>query len=364
MKLKFLIPSIALSVLAVSSCKEKKDDPNPNNVVMETTVEEDKENIKKGLDEIVVCVEEVKTGQLVSLVKNVFNIKQGDSDDAPWLEEMVDSLPLVFDFDAIEANNEFDLNDHDATYSYNSNTKLWDKSNSGSGKIIVEFPSTEGGSNDLKLVVDNYVDQKYLIDNEMIPLPKEALLTFSQNGTTLVEINLKKVQYETLQTITIPTYIEASMFLAPLEMDFIARRVNPTLFDAKLTITNSGSCNTEIFAELKLNNNDLENLVDEDFDYLNGYVSNNDLKITSNIGLETLLAIEDPSDSQINSLTNFEVLYDEKKVADLEYSSTSSEEKVYLVYKDGSKDDADEVYLAPFADDLELALFDLVGNWD
>lgn len=361
MQLKFLTLGIVVSLLALSSCKKDKD-PDPDTETKETTVAEDKANINKGLDDIVNCAEEVKSGQLVSLVQNMFEIRHGEGNEQLWLESMVDSLPLVFDFDQVEDANEFRLNDFDAKYTYNSSTKLWSKTDENNGKIIVEFPSTNGGPNDLRLVIDNYTDRQYLIDGENIPLPTKALVTFSQNGTTLVEINLKRVQYEQLETITIPTYIEATMVLAPLDIEFIARRVNPTLFDAKLTITNGGSCNTEVFAELKLKNSDLENLLDEDFDYLKGHLSNNDLKITTDMDLGTLLAIDDPSDNQINSLTNFDVLYEGKKVGDLDIDSET--EKVFITYKDGSKDDVEDVYLVPFAEKLELALFDLVGNWD
>lgn len=349
--------------LFFASCKDKKkDDPEPTK--KETTVTEDKQNITQSFKEINTCVDEIKSGQLVALIRSIFQINQGESVEPEWLEVVFETLPNAFDFDIIEQTERLDIGTHSAKYSYDKTTQDWIKSPNSTGEIIIEFPSTNGGDNDLKLTVTGYKDQTKNIDGNQIGLPTEFFLNFSQNSTTLVEIKLNSVQYEQLPTIAIPIYIDVDITLAPLDIKIIGRRVNNTKFDLKVEMTNGGSCNTTLYSEMQLKNDDYENLVEDDIDYIKGSISHNALKVSTNIDFDVLYAIEEPTTGQVNSLIDVDVFYDDVKIGDLEAEDINNGEVFYIVYKDGSRDDVNEAYLVPFLEDLEITLFDLIGNWD
>jgi hypothetical protein len=355
--------------LTTIACKKKKKDEEPQPQVV-TTVQEDKQNIAKTFDEMNQCAAEVKSGKMISLIKNVFEIDKGDAPvyEDQWMMSIVDSLPNVFDFDTITSGLELNAGIVKGNYTYNKNTKNWDKTAGTGNDIAFMFPSQDGGANDLKVVFKNYSDEKHNIDGDMIGLPKTFEMTFTQNNEVLTQLKLNSVTYEEHGTITIPTYIDASMVFAPLNVTFVARKVSSTLFDVNVDISNNGSCSSHFFAEAKLNSDDYENLTEDNFDYIKGYASFNNLKITSNINVATIAAITDPTVNQINSMLDLDVLYKDQKIGELEYFKDDNAgditEGLNIVYKDGTKENVTDVYLTPFVDDLELTLFDLLGNWE
>lgn len=349
-------------VFAINSCKDKDSDPDPEPIV--TSVAEDKENITKTFDQMNTCVDEVKTGRLVSLVKTVFEIDKGNATDPDWMETILDSLPSAFDFDLIERDETLNIASHTGNYTYSSSNSSWVKSSNSNKQMIFKFPSTDGGDNDLTLTINDYIDESHNIDGNSVGLPKKFFLNFSQDGTTLVEINLNNVQYKELETVTIPIYVDLDIVLAPLKISVIAREVEPALFDMNMTISNDGSCDMRLFAEVKLNSSDYESLVDDDLDYIKGYLSFNDLKISTDIDANTLVNIDNPTTAQTNALIDLDVLYNNQKIGDLEFVDIEDDVKVNIVYKNGTSEDVNEAYIIPFLDDLEITLFDLVGNWE
>jgi hypothetical protein len=63
-------------------------------------------------------------------------------------------------------------------------------------------------------------------------------------------------------------------------------------------------------------------------------------------------------------MVDVDVLYDGVKIGDLEIQETNDEPIINIVYKDGTKENVNDTYIKPFLDQVELTLFDLVGNWN
>ena len=355
---------LMISSLGVFSCKkDKKDDPTPE----ATTVAEDKANLKASFDEMVDCAGEIKDGKLVTLIQSMFDITQGESlNEGEWLEPIFDSLPNVFDFDAIETDNNFDLSYHAGVYTYSNSSKEWTKTSSSNSSMTLKFPSVEGGSNDLELYIGDYAGANYQIDGETVKLPTSFKLTFKQNSDVLVKMELKSATYKQLADISIPTHIEIDITLAPMDISVIAREVSAGKFDLNITMDNSNSCSSSIFAELTMAHGDYESLTEDDFVTLKGHVSHGDMKVTTDIDLKTLLEIEDPTENQINSLVNIDCYMSDVKIGDINLTEDveNNDVNIMMVYKDGTTEDMVDVYLVPFVDDLELELFDLLGNWN
>ncbi|MDC3220187.1 hypothetical protein OAT71_00080 [Flavobacteriales bacterium] len=373
--------------LCLTSCKkdEENNDTDDTNQTV-TTVAQDKVNIANSINSINGCADEIQTGKAISLIKNMFNISQGESDEdqIEWMEPMLDSLPSVFDFDAVLPDEGFVINmsTHQGVYSYSNSTNEWVKTAATNGTVEFLFPSTNGGSNNLSLNVSNYTGEALNFDGEDIDLPKTLNVLFKHNSDRIVEINLNNAQYEELESISIPTYVDLDVFVNPVEISVLARKVNSTLLDLNIDITNDGECSMSSFAEVSLHSDDYENLEDEDIDYVRGHVAFDNLKIESNVNTDVLAAMDDPTLSQINNMHTTEVFYDAIKVADLEYYENVETDTVFwgsnpmdyyidydynenfeIIYKDGSREMVKETYLLPLLEDLEITLFNFLGDW-
>ena len=373
--------------LCLTSCKKDEEANDTDDTTQTvTTVAEDKANITNSINNINECANELQAGKAMTLIKNMFHISQGESDEdqIEWMEPMLDSLPSVFDFDAVLPDEGFVLNmtTHQGIYSYNEGTDEWAKTSGTNGTVEFLFPSADGGSNDLSLKISNYTGESLNFDGEDIDLPKTLNILFKHNSDRIVEITLNNAQYEELQTVSIPTYVDLSVYVDPVEVTVLARKVNPTLLDLNIDITTDGNCSMSSFAEVSLLSDDLENLEDGDIDYVRGNVSFGDIVIESNVNVDVLSGMGDPTLNQINSMHTTEVFYNEIKVADLEYYESMESDTVFwgnnpndfyidydynenfeIIYKDGSREMVKEAYLLPLLEDLEVTLFNLFGDW-
>ena len=78
----------------------------------------------------------------------------------------------------------------------------------------------------------------------------------------------------------------------------------------------------------------------------------------------SLFAYEDPSNTQVNAMTDVDMYYSNSKVGELIMQSDSQgDPEVNIVYTDGSSEDV-EVYYNPFITNIEQILFPFMGDWN
>jgi len=337
----------------------KEDDTAPN----VTTVAQDKESLEKYSSDLINCIKDIKNGDLVSTVQTMFDISQGEG-DGEWVQEMVDSLEGIIDVDDIETQNRFSLPTYKGIYTYSSVSKKWTKTNSSNGYVVFNFPSQENGTNDLKLSLTEYSDKLTNFEGDDIGVPIRVNLVLTKNGQKLASFKLNSITWVESGDFSLPIAVDAQIFLSPLTIDISGRSLQGKEFDADITLSKSG-CNITFNTEFELLHDDYSTLEDTDIDNVKMSLSFNNLKVTSNIDVNTLSAIDDPSASQVNSLLDIDVLKSGQKIADVELKEDSEGDFIpYLVYKDASEEEIDEAYATQFLDDLELALFDLLGDLD
>jgi hypothetical protein len=274
-----------------------------------------------------------------------------------------DNLGEVLDIDNT-SEDRFEFNSFVGTYTYNPADTTWSKSTAQTTKIIFKFPSTDTStSNNVEVSINSYADIQAVLDGETVFLPKSGNATIKIDGALIAELNIANVTYENGLEISIPTNIEASLFLAPFTYTAKAQRVTATQFSASFTMVDGGGCDYVMDALLNLKHNDYENLDDEDITNLSGKVKHNDLQINYFVDFASLAALPDePTVAQVNNKISADVLFDSQKIGDLVLEENAQEElDVIIVYKDGTSENTN-VYFDDFADDVEALFSDLIGE--
>ena len=71
----------------------------------------------------------------------------------------------------------------------------------------------------------------------------------------------------------------------------------------------------------------------------------------------SLLGYDDPSNTQINAMTDVDVYYSNSTIGELILQlGSNDDDKVYIIYTDGTSEDV-ETYYDPFITNIELILF-------
>lgn len=361
---KILFPfAIAIGLTAfVLSCKPD-DEPEPD---QETSVAQDKANIKASFDQVVNCATAFKNGDMVTTIKAMFGIDEGNSDEE-WAEIKFDSLTNVFDFDHIDDNSTFDLAHHAGTYTYNHSTEGWDFVNTPTNQVILIFPSdSTKTSNDMEFAITTFSTQSHPIDGAMEELPTNGSYSIKKDGSVIHSFTINSISYEDLTDWTIPTDLDVTIVTAPYTFNITGRKIDALNFEAEIDINNQNGCGFNLKGDIEFSSSDYENLTDDDLVEANATLIVNGVKATTTVDLATLLAINDPTENQYNAMIDNDVYFNDIKIADLELRnvSDSTDTELHLVYKDASTEDIDAVYITPFIEDLEVALFDLLGNID
>jgi len=357
---KFALRTVSLGAVLflalLNSCTETPEDTQPT----ETTVEQDQLNIQQTFDDVLGCVDNFKKGNAIDVIfRDFLHLSNGDLLNDPWLEELTSDLESVINLDNIDANQRFDINFYAATYSYSIATKSWSKIGNQTNKVVFEFPSKPSATtNNASLVIENYVDKKVTIDTQAIYLPTSFDVVFSVDATVVTEINLNSVQYASNLDFEIPTAIDLTIFLDPMNISLVVSRDSPTNFKVEFSAINEGVCNISLAAAVDLKHDDYENLKEDDIKNITIEVVFNDLKIQSLSGIAELIKIEDPTENDINTTLDMEVLFKDVKIADLEWDEAN--DAIFIIYKDGSKEDS-AIYHESFFNDLEDFMAEFFG---
>lgn len=319
-----------------------------------TTVAEDKAQIQKTFDDLLMCTSDFKNSRAVQILfRDFLNMSDGEAMNEDWLEDLGDELEDVVDFEHIDDNSRFDLPYHSGTHQYDSATQTWSKVNNLSNQMIFNFPSSpQSTSNDVMLTIDGYADQQVTIDGEVLYLPTDAHVLMTVGGERTYELTLSDVKYATNADFEIPVEMTAQMFMDPVTIDVVVQRSSTVAYSMDMMVSDGDKCDISVNAEVVLKDDDIENLENDGFESVAVTVSVADLSILTTGDVASLLALDDPTETQFNSLLDLDVLFNNLKIADLEIDEDM--ESVIIYYKDGTSEDTSVFYKGFWDDVLDL----------
>ena len=384
--MKKLFMFCAIGSLLLTGCKKDgvessntTDTTNTTNtvedeIVVQTTVQEDQDNISRSLSEIVTCMGSMKDGDLMSSFVDFAGLSNGEVMDEEFIETLIEELEDAY-------NNEEELNEFDedrfpfelltGTWSYDVSNKTWSHTKNPNNKVIVEFPSDKSQTiNNVVASLSDYEDVQYTFDMEDVWLPKSFELSVKKNGVELAKMDLNNLSLEQSNDILIPTDLEGSIFLAPFTLSMSGERTTSKEFTAEMSLEDGSGCGYAVGATLKLDHDDYENLDEENFISINGFVEHNTMKMEYFIALQKLAELDDLEGDMdmddINANIDVKLFMDDQNIGELSLTESSEDEdevNVIVTYKDGTSEDSKRFY-EPFVDDLELEFAAILGDWD
>ena len=350
-------------LLVVSGCKKEDASSglNPNNNTS-TTISQDKQNITNTFESMESCVNSLKNGYGATTLKNFLNLEEGDVLAEDWIEDMLDNIDDLLDLDAIDDNNRFDYSGNAGTYTWIHSSQSWTK-NSNTNKIIINFPATEWNqSNDAVFTFQSYSDISLFYDGENIFAPTSVIADLYVDGIKVFDIN-GSYSYDLGNAIPIPTNINTTLTFTPYIITISAQRITSKEFEADITITNNSGCITTLHADVRIAHDDYENLEETDIVEVNTILVHDNMKIEGYMD-GSLLGYDDPSNTQINAMTDVDLFYTNTKIGELIFQTNSdNDDKVNIIYMDGSSEDV-ETYYDPFVTNIEQILFPFMGDWN
>ena len=362
--MKQIINISLIMLLLVSGCK-KEDDlvVNNNNNTSTTTITQDQQNISNSFASMENCVSSLKNGYGATALKNFLDLNQGDIYSEDWIDGMIENIDGLLYLDAIEDNNKFDFNGNTGTYTWSQSSQSWSKTSNPNNKIVINFPSSEWDqNNDAVFTFHSYSDVSVFYDGENIFAPTSVIADLYVDGTKVFGIN-GSYTYDLGNPTPIPININNELVFNPFTITTIAQRITSTEFEADITITNNSGCVTTLHADVRIAHNDYENLEETDIVEVNTIFVHDNMKIEGYMD-GSLLGYDDPSNTQINAMTDVELFYENSKIGELIFQTNSNnDEKVNVVYMDGSSEDV-ETYYDPFITNIEQILFPFMGDWD
>ncbi len=365
------------AIMIFISCTTDK-----NSDVKETTVKEDKANIKASIDSFYSCLETLNNGKISDFLYNVM-IKGDKTEEIEggycqepdengnlvdvkckhttvYLERLSEKFEEQFDEFQIDDKLAFNYTNLKGKYVWDSRQEKWTKSNSNI--IEFEFPEYESDKNNCKIVFDVYEDQetnfrvkerhfdnktgeeteKHVFKSPKLPTKAHVLMTV--NKERVFELNISNVTYEVKTNVTIPTRFEMTMFTDPFEGNLTITRSTPEQFQLKYKLTSGAGCGFDLSSTVTLEHSDYDNIDSENgIKSVKGYFSYNALKINYNIDATEVNKLQkknkELTDEQINKFSDVEVLYNNVKIADLVFNKEENKDfPLTLIYKDGTKE--------------------------
>lgn len=359
-----LLLALLLSLLVVTSCGNDDDpgkDPDP------TTVEEDKVNIQASLDDAITCIQAIEGGGLAAAVQTMYGISEGEATDQDWVDDMFEELDEKAGFEDINDDERLIFSKYTGTYTWLANTQEWAFAGTPSDKIVINLPaSSSAANNTIVATLDSYDDTPLTIDGEQVWFPSGLVGSITKDGSTVFSINAANVQYETADDIFLPINADLNIVTAPLSHSFKVRRSDPTNFSVEVEMESSESCTWNFNFDIVLLSSDYANLENEDVERISGSISSGMLNLPFTLNFGVLAPLSTPTAAQWNENLEVDVEYMGVAIGELVFkeSAVNEDPDVYIRYKDGTEEDAVEKFGDGFADKLESALFDLLGEWE
>jgi len=338
---------LLLLLVGLFSCSDDDVTPIDN-------LQQDQENIIATLDLVQECATLIESGEFYTAMSEFLNLNDGDS--GPWTDMILDELD-----DAITINigdQLFDISTYAGTYAWNSTTETFDYSDAPADKIIAQMPAKETEpSNNLELIVNNYVDIEVIIDNEPVFLPKSLDAEITVDGNQIFAIDLADVTYDTSNgAFNVPINIDLDVFLAPNDLTIDFTRISDVQGSLVVGFSSGGTCDLLLEADVKLSNADYANLDDEDIEELNLAIEYGSLRVDLEISDFATFSNEDLPIEDRNAAFSGNVFFGNSSVATLELDDTYDSGWA-IVFNDGTRQDIEEYLDEEFFDSLE-DLFD------
>ena len=328
-----------------------------------TTVAQDKQDISNTFASMENCISSLKNGFGAEALQNFLNLDEGDVLSENWIEDMVENIDDLLDLNTIDDDNQFNFNDNTGTYTWSQSAQSWSQTSIPSNKIIIRFPSSEGTSiNDAEFTFHSYNDIALFYDGESIYAPTSLNADLYVTGTKVFELN-GNYTYDVGNPTPIPTNINTVFTFNPFTITITGQRITSTEFEADLSITNNSGCLTSLHVDAAFAHDDYENLENTDIIEVNTTMSHDNMSIVGFVD-GALMAIDDPSNTQINNMSDINVYYSGNKIGELILQQDSNgDENIYIRYSDSSVEHT-EVYYDPFLTNMEQILFPFLGDWD
>jgi hypothetical protein len=395
---KFMFVVIVLLSFLLVGCNNDNEDETP------TTVEEDKVNIKASFDRTKNLIENFKNGSFYKFADQFLDYQEKyvEKEDYYWVgyyeetyifyygdysynentgeyaytpgageyalnsysyyddvisefvETMGEKLEDVVDFDKIGNESRFNFSAFTGKYVWNNSNTRWDKT--ADNAIVVQFPSSENkGSNDCEAAITSYEDKSYDIEGDKVFLPTKANIYFKKDGEKLFSADVSA----DFSGYGIPKKVAVNVYVKPLAFDVALTQESPSKFKANVSIADETKAenNLIISCEATLSNGltQYSDLDDMEVNVLKFTLVQHELSIIGTVDLKTLSDLSTTA-KHINECTNFEVLYKTQKIGTLTAVDLDDNQYLYIVYKDGTKENT-SIYYDSFIEDIK-AIFE------
>ncbi len=338
-------------ILVGLSCSDSATDPNSegDDPTEEVTVEDDIDNIESAVDVTITSMENLSNGEFAANMQTLMS-----SESSSY---MVSGLEPVF---AVESNNRFNFNTNTAVYSWQSDTQEWVET-SESDAIVLEFPSAQGATtNDLTFTLSEYADSETMIEGEQYYLPTRIQSQLEKDGDRIFGFNLNELEYSDNE-LPLPNTLDLEIFTIPITHDILFSRDSNTEFSFSYDLLEDESVISGVALNLEIAHDNYNAITEEDLETLTATLRfAEDLSIETEMDLGELATLENPTEDEVNSKFTAEVLYDDTKIADLEYSK--EENTLIIIYRDGSSEPIDRYYEG-FATDFQKAYSNINNKW-
>jgi len=330
------------TITLLMNCGKDDDQTMEDETPVETTVAEDKANVEQSMEDVISCTEDIKDGRsFTEAFDNFLNLSEGESLNQEWIDNLSEGLEEVIDFERIEESSTFELEYHAGTHTYDISTGSWSKTNDVTDRVVLNFPtSPDANANNAEFIIDSFNDQAVTIDGETMSLPNSMHLLLNIDNAKAVEFTLSNVTYADNSAFQIPVEVSASLFVDPMNLNIEVSRMSSTSFDANMSFDNDNICDVELASQFELKNDDYENLDNSSFEKVDVQVNLGQMSFKTMGNLASLLAMDDPTDEEVNALTDLDLFFSDMKIGDVEINDEM--ETIVVLYKDSSTEDLNE----------------------
>ncbi len=271
------------------------------------------------------------------------------------VKQRIHALRNIFTPEAVAErikDEHFVFEDHIGIYTYNFEFDSWDYTNGGIDYIQINFPSAGAGENNAQLNIYDYQDEAFETDEfgylEVYYEPTALDANLLVNGNEVASVDFTASYNEEADPVTVNLALNLLPFTYALtfydagsntsSVSASVSRGDRVIMGAGVDVTYAGP--------LKL-------VVNE----ISGDVTILSVSVDATLDVAGLTSAQEGDD--INDFYTAEVFVDGEKVGDIEIDI--EEEKIYIVFLDGQRKDAEDVFSA-FITELEQIIADLEND--
>lgn len=357
----FKIKGISIWVCALflvfTSCKKEDESDLPTDEVKETTATEDKSNVDTSVDEVSSAVSGIKSSEGVDAFVEFLAVENGEANNEEWADSVFSNLEDLLDFTGLDADDpRFDFDGNLGEYTYNSIDDSWSKV--ASTKIIFNFPSDENSTtNNGQLALTKYGDTHVVAGDTLGYVPTDIEASLKIDGSTILTMD-----YNAVWSSDLPTSMNYTLASAPYAMVVSATNNGDKIFNVNYSIKENGITKIGAGASVTMSNSDYDNWTEDDVVSAAIDMTLGDLDVEINIDIAAINEKgEDLTIDELNFYTDGILRFEGEKVADMLMVEDGDDLLMYLVYKDGSQELADDV-LVELLEDIEAILEPVAGD--